>query len=184
MHHRAVLAAALLGLSAAAPCLVACMDISTGASKDAGAASDAAAAATVTEGGVVSAPGVTGVNCAMDTSLGISLCQSTTQCPAVIIDQSVYPGCGWRIVGNIADLQCDCNGLLCPIGTPTTCGQATDLIAAQSQGTVCQGIAEGRCTNPASTGGGSGGGGTPSSCDKNCAADCAGNASCLMLCGC
>jgi uncharacterized membrane protein YgcG len=161
------------------------MDISTGDSKDAGstAATDAAAAAATVEGGVVSAPGVTGVNCARDTSLGITLCQTTTQCPNVIIDQSVYPGCGWRIVGNIADLQCDCNGLLCPIGTPTTCGQAVDLISNQSQGTVCQGVSEGRCTQPGSAGGGSSGGGS-STCDKTCAADCGGNASCLQLCGC
>lgn len=170
-------------LAAGAPALVACMDVSTGTggSGSGSTGKDAGAAATA-EGGAVIAPAVTGTNCGVDSNLGISLCASTSQCPNVVIDQSVFPGCGWRVLNGTADLQCDCNGMMCPIGTPSTCGDAATLLSTQTQGTVCQGIAEGRCTTPGGAAPtGSGGG---SNCDKNCAADCAGNASCLMICGC
>lgn len=171
----------LASVAAGAPALVACLDVSTGTGNGGGSGSDAAAAATAsTEGGVI-APTIAGTTCTMDGALGLALCASTTQCPSVVVDQAVFPGCGWRVVNGSADLQCDCNGMMCPIGTPSSCGDAAMLLSTQTQGTVCQGIAEGRCTTP---GGAASGGGGGSNCDRNCAADCAGNASCLMLCGC
>ncbi len=184
MHPRPLLVVLLVCLAAGSPVLVACLDVSTGTGNGGGGTgSDAAAAASAAkEGGVITTPSNTGTNCSMDANLGIALCASTTQCPSVVVDQSVFPGCGWRVVSGAADLQCDCNGMMCPIGTPSSCGDAAMLLSTQTQGTVCQGIAEGRCTTP----GGASSGGPPrgGNCDKNCAADCAGNASCLMLCGC
>lgn len=186
MHRHTPLHVVIACLAAAAPALIACMDVSTGTGSGGGSSgADSGAAAAKGEGGAVTTPAVTGTNCGADSNLGIQLCASTTQCPSVVVDQSVFPGCGWRIVNGTADLQCDCNGMMCPIGTPSSCGDAAMLLSTQTQGTVCQGIADGRCTTPGGSTGGTGSSGSGGgNCDKNCAADCNGNASCLMLCGC
>jgi len=91
MDRPNVLPVVIACLAAVAPALVACMDISTGTGNGGGGSSGSDAAAAVTpEGGVVTTPAVTGTNCGVDTNLGIQLCASTTQCPNVVIDQSVF----------------------------------------------------------------------------------------------
>jgi hypothetical protein len=183
--RKSSLAIILLACAFGAGFAVACADISTSTGSGSGADGGAAptATSTVTEGPDAT-PGVQGTGCAVNQDLGIQLCASTTACPSVVVDDSAFPNCGWRIVNGVADLQCDCNGLMCPIGTPVTCAQAAMILQGQTAVTVCQQLGDGRCvqsTPPPAATQSSGSGG---SCDQNCAADCSGNPTCLSMCGC
>jgi hypothetical protein len=182
---RALLAPSVAVLLAS---FVACVDVSTGTGAGKGGTADSGTApnpASNPDGGPA---GVQGTGCTTNPDLGIPLCTSTTSCPSIVIDERTFPNCGWRILNGNADLQCDCNGLMCPIGTPTTCAQAATILQGQTEQTICAQLSDGRCIQPTaatSTGTGTGsGGGTPSSCDQNCAADCSGNPTCLTMCGC
>jgi hypothetical protein len=181
------LACAFLG----AGVLVACVDISTSTGNGSGSGTSGTAGTSSTSSVTETADaavGVQGTGCSPIQDLGINLCTSTTSCPSVIVDPEQFPGCGWRIVNGVADLQCDCNGLMCPIGTPTTCAQAASLLQNQTQLIVCQQLGEGRCVPavapPAASSSSSSSGGGGGSCDQNCAADCSNNPSCLAMCGC
>jgi hypothetical protein len=123
-----------------------------------------------------------GTNCYL--SHGVTLCLGLLSCPKVIVDQDKFPNCGFRFRGEIADLQCDCQGEeLCPIGTPTSCAQAAQMLEAQSSLTVCSQGLEGRCASlieQSSSSSSSSGNG----CDKACAADCGNDFNCRKTCGC
>jgi hypothetical protein len=155
--------------------LAACLPSSQGAGADAGSSASNAADA--------GDAGNLGTNCYV--SHGVTLCLGLISCPKVIVDQDKFPNCGFRIRGEIADLQCDCQGEeLCPIGTPTSCSQAAQMLEAQSALTVCSQGLEGRCSplvqgaSSTSSSGGSNG------CDKACAADCGNDFNCRKTCGC
>jgi hypothetical protein len=185
---RKIAAAVFLACSfSGAGILVACVDVSTGTGNGSGGGtsgtSGTSSTSSVTEG-TDAAVGVQGTNCTTDQELGIQLCASTTSCPSVVVDNEQFPGCGWRITNGVADLQCDCNGLMCPIGTPTTCAQAASLLQEQTQLIVCQQLGEGRCVPPVAPAASSSSSSSGSSCDQNCAADCSNNPSCLQMCGC
>jgi hypothetical protein len=78
------------------------------------------------------------------------------------------------------DLECGCGDALCPIGAPSSCADAQQLLdQAQSSVDVCQQISEGICLP---LGGQSGG--TSSSCDPSCELGCQGDPGCITLCGC
>jgi hypothetical protein len=136
-----------------------------------------------------------GAECGTDPQSGVTLCEQTSLCPGVSVDQGALPGCGFRIhPGNVIDLECLCADSLCPIGIPETCDQATQLLSSQTSLTVCQQASDGRCvqvtgsdagaspttgstTTPTTTA-------TPSTCDKVCEGECAGEPNCIQLCGC
>ena len=92
--------------------------------------------------------GVTGLECGPDPDTGVTLCIGISSCPDVVVDQDLYPGCGFRVHDGtgVLDLECACYGQICPIGVASTCDQAVALMQDQSQYTVCMQINEGRCT--------------------------------------
>jgi hypothetical protein len=145
-----------------------------------GGSSTAGAAGTTLDGGLTTA---TGMDCAVDPGSGITLCLGTSSCPTVLVDPDQMPGCGFRISGNVIDLECLCNDSLCPVGSAASCDDAKALIADQTSQGVCAEIAEGTCTvvSQAATSTSSD---TSSSCDKDCRDRCSGDPGCITLCGC
>jgi hypothetical protein len=152
--------------------LTSCLEITTGS--DAGTRNATATdAAGVTQN---PASGATGTNC-VDFGSGVVLCTTTSLCPNVAVDHDLYPNCGFRVPSSSIDLECACDNMLCPMGSALGCSQALDLMASQSELTVCAQSNEGRCaaltTQP-----------TVGSCDRSCAATCVSDPLCLRLCGC
>jgi hypothetical protein len=133
------------------------------------------------EGGTTNEIG-TGTNCGTEVTTGVVLCTGVTTCADITVDQTALNGCGFRINGGDSyDLECGCNGYLCPLGAPTTCAEATQLLSNQTVALVCEEVSEGHCTQP---GGTTTTTTTTSTCDQNCAAMCVGAAPCLQMCGC
>jgi hypothetical protein len=125
--------------------------------------------------------GPKGIDCITEAETGAVICTGISSCPGLLVNHDVFPTCGFRVGGALLDLECACQGSLCPIGVAQTCEQAKQLLRDQTESTVCMQVAEGRCTKgtPATT--------TPatsSSCDKLCAAECGNVPSCIKLCGC
>ena len=158
-----------LGL-ASCLCLTSCLGIGVGSNKkvDATTKTDSAA----TDAGLP-----TGVDCLQEASTGATICSENTLCPKTIVDHEVYPSCGFRIVGTLLDIECACEGYLCPLGTATTCAQAASLMESQTQWSVCSQVDEGRCTK------GSGTATTTKTCDEDCRIKCTTN-ECEQRCGC
>jgi hypothetical protein len=159
-------------------CLASCLQVTTASTSpaDSGAGAPAPAAQIAAADG-----GPMGAGCSEDQATQVVLCQSVVACPGVVVDPEAFPDCGFRVrAGAGLDLECLCSGALCPVGVPTTCDQAAALLAAQTSSLlVCAQHAEGRCvetTAPAAT--------APSSCDRACQSQCAGDPSCFQLCGC
>jgi hypothetical protein len=139
---------------------------------------DAGASSTPDAG--TAAPAATGAGCTQDLGGGTKLCTYISVCPSLGVDHDQFPNCGFRIRGDTIDLECVCNGALCPMGSPTSCTQAKELLSSQTELGVCQQIAEGRCTSI----GGTPDAGTTSTCDRACAGQCGGDPSCISGCGC
>jgi hypothetical protein len=150
-----------------------------GADADAGAEGGASAASS---GG----PQVQGAGCGAESTTGQTLCTAISLCPTLAVDHDVYPNCGFRIRGQAIDLECACNGALCPIGAPATCDQAKQLLAGQTELQVCTQVNDGRCTTPTpqATSSASSSSGAASTCDRTCAGECGGDPGCVKLCGC
>jgi hypothetical protein len=150
-------------------------DAGSGSSSGGTAAGDAGTTTSGTHGAQ------SGTNCATDPTSGITLCEAIDACPGLTVDQGAFPGCGWRMnAASLYDLECGCGDALCPIGTPTSCADAAQLLdQEQSSVIVCQQLSEGSCLPlaPASSGG-------TSTCDKSCESQCAGDPSCIQMCGC
>lgn len=169
---RRLLAFAALGL-------VACVNIPGIYDPDAGSGASAARDA----GAAHDAPsGPTGSGCTGDLGGGLILCTGTSECSGVAVDHDKHPNCGFRVRGTALDIECICDNQLCPLGLPTTCTQATDMLETQTEAQVCQQINEGRCVPIGATGDA----GKPSTgtCDKTCAGECGGDPSCIQICGC
>jgi hypothetical protein len=132
------------------------------------------------------ATGPRGSGCSEDPQTGIVLCQEVDLCPGVVVDPGAYPDCGFRLRGGAAlDLECVCAGALCPIGVPTSCASARQLLAAQSSLTVCLQENEGRCVGLAGAAGGAAD--AASRCPpegQTCADQCGGTPACFQACGC
>ena len=129
----------------------------------------------------------TGADCTITTSsAGITLCQAMSLCPNILVDPSVFAGCGFRIRGDVIDLECECQGFLCPIGTATVCSDAAALLAQQNSGEVCGHAAEGACLNERAAGAADGGGATVTNatCDTSCELGCVNDPNCIQACGC
>ena len=101
----------------------------------------------------------------------------------------VIRGGGWDNVGEFTikgsyDLECVCNGReLCPVGIASSCDEVTGLFAHRTLTEICNQVGDGACaevgrsTEPSAPR-------TSATCDKVCAADCAGSPHCLQSCGC
>ncbi|HEY1691337.1 MAG TPA: hypothetical protein VGG39_04205 [Polyangiaceae bacterium] len=180
--------------AALALCLLpttACLELSTGGT-DAGTSgtSSSSGATTATcssadcSGSSGSSGGATsGTGCTTDPQSGVTLCEEITACPGVDVDQGAFPGCGFRMnASSTFDLECGCGDSLCPIGTPTSCASAQQLLdQGQSSIVVCEELDQGTCL-PLS--GSTSSSGASSTCDKTCESECAGEPSCIQLCGC
>ncbi|HEY8041657.1 MAG TPA: hypothetical protein VIF15_17750 [Polyangiaceae bacterium] len=154
--------------------LVACLQIGTGT----GLGTDGGPVATADAGRIEAGP--SGAGCFQDTPSQTVLCEQIDTCPGLDVNQGVLPSCGFRMNTGGLDLECLCGDALCPIGVPTSCAQAAQLLDRQSSLTVCQQQGEGRCVQLTAPDAG----GTSSTCDKNCQAQCAGDPSCMQMCGC
>jgi hypothetical protein len=120
-----------------------------------------------------------GANCGTDPTGAVVLCEQISLCPGVAVDPGAFPNCGFRLGAAASlDIECVCGSALCPIGVPQTCGQAAQLLAAQSSLVVCQQASLGSCIALGADASGS------SSCDRACANSCAGAPDCLVFCGC
>lgn len=162
--------AVALALSAATGCSSNLFGNGDAGAGDAAAAGDASAAA--------QADAATGADCTGDLGGGVRLCTYVSLCPSLGIDHGQFPNCGFRVRGGVIDMECVCNGVLCPMGAPTTCAQAQQLLSSQSELGVCQQVADGRCTSLGTSTGGKG------TCDTECSGRCGGDPSCIQGCGC
>jgi hypothetical protein len=126
--------------------------------------------------------GVTGAGCGLESGSGVQLCRATSACPTLVVDSQALPHCGFRIKGGSSELVCGCGEALCSMGVYTTCTQAANLLASQTEAQVCTQLAEGRCSegNPTSSGGSS----SDPNCDRTCLKECGGGGGCASLCGC
>ena len=128
---------------------------------------------------------IVGAGCGIEQRSGAQLCAATSMCPDVVVDTQAMPSCGFRIRGELVELVCACGTALCPMGVFTTCAEAAQLLANQTEQGVCVQLAEGRCIElgtapPAPS---SSSGGNPA-CDRQCLAECGGGAACASVCNC
>jgi hypothetical protein len=162
--------------------LIACLQqVSTGTGTTDPTASDGT---TTSSSSATTTPA--GAGCSTDPQSGITLCEQTSLCPSLSVDQGALPGCGFRIhAGTVIDLECLCGDELCPVGVPDTCAQATQLLSSQTSAlVVCEEASDGRCELVGASDAGSAQSPSVSTCDKQCESECAGEPSCIQLCGC
>lgn len=173
-RYAALAGPALVGLAA----LVGCGNTSVGTGTGEGATADGGATTGTTA--------VKGLGCGVERETGAVLCAGVSVCPGLLVDQAIYPGCGFRANGTTFDMQCACQDVLCPIGTPNTCTQAKALLDNQNRILVCGQVNEGRCISGTKAPKPSASGTNTRGCDAQCMADCAraGVGSCELLCGC
>jgi len=125
---------------------------------------------------------VAGSNCTEQPG-GIILCEQIAACPGVDVDPGALPDCGFRLEGAASiDLECECSGLLCPIGVPESCENAAQLLQGQSSLVVCEQASVGLCLGTGASDGGNAG--AASGCDTECESECAGAPGCILACGC
>jgi len=168
---------AALGL----PFLVGCLQITTGTGDGTGGGGGSGGSGGSAASGSGSGDaGPSGSGCTEDPQSQVILCEQIDSCPGVVVDQGLYPGCGFRLHGAAAiDLECVCADELCPVGVASTCADAQQLLAAQSSLLVCQQASEGRCLPLGAPDAGS----ASSPCSA-CAAQCGGSPGCFQACGC
>lgn len=163
--------------------VTACLQLSTGDGTGSGGGGGTTSGSS--SGGTTGGKGgaTSGSNCTTDSQSGVTLCESIANCPGVDVDQGAFPSCGFRLHGSSTyDLECDCSGSLCPIGSPTSCTDAQQLLSQTSSLTVCEQLDNGTCLPLGGDGGASSS--TTSSCDKTCESQCAGDPTCIQMCGC
>lgn len=147
-----------------------------------GDGAEAGAAATTGDGGASASP--VGGACGIEENSGSQLCRAVSTCPNVVVDSQAMPHCGFRIRGAAVDLVCGCNDSLCPVGIFTTCAEAAQLLANQTEQGVCIQLAEGRCFETAAQPSTSKQSGGNPACDRQCVTDCGGGAACAEICNC
>jgi hypothetical protein len=96
-----------------------------------------------------------GTNCTTDPATQITLCEKIPNCPSVDVDQGAFPNCGFRLhAASTYDLECWCGDYLCPVGAPTSCTTAGQLLDQQSTSLiVCEQADNGTCPLPGLDGG-------------------------------
>ena len=120
-----------------------------------------------------------GSNCGTDPDTSAVLCLGSNVCPGLAIDSSAFPGCGFRVSGDIVDIECSCSGFLCPLPAASCADAATKLTDA-NYGVVCSQLSNGTCaegTPAASSSSSSSAGGT---CDPTCRSECGGAPACIQ----
>lgn len=145
------------------------------AGSDAGKASDAG---TATDAKASDVEAGADRGCVVDPLSRMTVCTVIGLCPTLAVDHDRFPNCGFRAGTGTIDLVCFCDNYVCPLGLALTCGQARDVLATQYEITACSQVSELRCAVRSATPP------TNPSCDKNCAAMCAGDPGCIRLCGC
>lgn len=135
--------------------------------------------------------GVTGANCGIESGSGQQLCQATSLCPMLVVDTMAMPHCGFRIKAGATELVCACGEMICSMGAYTTCTQAANLLASQTEQQVCAQLSEDRCSpgtasssGSSGTSGTSGTSGASGTCDHQCLSECGGGGGCASICGC
>jgi hypothetical protein len=162
-----------------------CLQLETGADggtgTGSGSSSSSDAGTSASASGGVGRGATNGTNCTTDPASQITLCEQIANCPGVDVDPSAFPGCGFRLnAASLFDLECGCGDSLCPIGAPTSCADAQQLLdQEQSSLLVCQQVSEGTCM-PLNIDAGA----AASPCDKDCESQCAGDPNCIQMCGC
>jgi hypothetical protein len=107
---------------------------------------DAGADAAIDATPAAEATSTRGIDCGVDRETGVQLCMGVSLCPTVRVDPDLSPACGFRLIGNVFDMQCLCSdGSLCPMGTVKTCADAERLVKTMSALEVCGQLFEGRC---------------------------------------
>lgn len=132
-----VAALVLAGTFITSGCFLAQNGKSSGSTSSDAAADDAGTS--TTDGGVQ------GLACGADRATGAVLCSAVSACPSLVVDGDALPSCGFRVKGGTYDLQCVCGDWLCPIGTPTTCAEAAQLMNGATSLQVCLQVNENRC---------------------------------------
>jgi hypothetical protein len=164
--------------------------LSTGCPVPIASDEDAGAGAVYTSDGGIPTVAATGSGCDTTSANGTPLCQAISLCPTLVVDPSVYPDCGFRISGSAIDLECECSGYLCAIGTAESCTDAATLLAQQNSSEVCSHSYEGACIQETATATASDGGtsttttGPASTCDMTCESTCVSDPNCIQACGC
>jgi hypothetical protein len=171
-------------LAAIALSLTGCIALQTGDGTGTGASSGSSSGSTTSSSSSGGGGATKGTNCTTDPQSGITLCEQIANCPGVDVDPGAFPGCGFRLkASSTYDLECGCGDSLCPIGTPTSCETALQLLNQEASSlNVCQQVSDGTCLPLAGDGGA--GSTSSSSCDKACESECAGDPNCIQLCGC
>ena len=158
--------------------VVSCMQVGTDTGNGGGGGTSASGSAASPSSAPAALP--TGANCGLDPTGTVNLCEQISTCPGVDVDQGAFPNCGFRLGAAASlDIECVCGGVLCPIGVPQTCADATELLAGQTSLLVCEQASEGRCISLTAPDAGA-----ASTCDTTCASYCSGAPDCLVLCGC
>jgi hypothetical protein len=155
-----------------------CLVIGTPEGGDAGSDAGKAADGATTDVKVSDADGSGDLGCVVDPLSRVTLCTVSGLCPGLAVDHDRFPNCGFRAGTGAIELLCFCDAYLCPLGAAFTCAQARDVLATQFEILACSQVSELRCAPRSARPP------TSSTCDKNCAAMCAGDPGCIRLCGC
>lgn len=171
---------ALAGIFACGVLALGCLDMMTQSTDS------AEAGAAASDAGAAGEAGIVGGGCGVERNSGIELCVATSMCPSVVVDTQAMPSCGFRVRGSVVDLVCACGTAICPVGAFSTCAEASQLLANQTEQGVCVQVAEGRClesNGTTSSSGSTSSGGNPA-CDRDCMRECGGGAGCASVCNC
>jgi hypothetical protein len=174
----------VLALAAPLVCL-ACVQVGTGTDTGSTGTGTTSDGGTASSSDATSGAGLTG--CGADPQTGVVLCLGSNACPNLTLSASSFPSCGFHQGGSSdLDLECICNGSeLCPIGVPTTCAEAEQLLAQQQSALqVCEQVSTGGCLSLQDAGSSSGGTTTLSSACQTCVAGCGSTPACYQSCGC
>jgi len=131
------------------------------------------------DGGAADA--ATGTNCTIQTTSGTMLCEETSLCPKLSVNQTTFDQCGFLVNGDKLDLECECSGYLCNAGPTPTCAAAATILEQQTSVSVCNQLSAGGCQFEGLSGGSGSG---SSACNTACSSQCVGDPVCLTGCGC
>jgi hypothetical protein len=169
---------------ALAPCLVVlagCIAANGGGGGSSGSAGSSTSGSSASDGGVDGDSAISnGLACITQTTSGLSLCEHVAACPALTVNASTFPECGFLQSGSQFELLCECSGYLCSAGTLSSCSAAASVLASDNGIAICNQVSAGTCTLEGTTVGG----GVSSSCSATCEQTCVGDPACITACGC
>jgi hypothetical protein len=135
--------------------LAACLQVGTDTGDGTGTGVTSSSSGGVTSSSSSSSGAGTGTDCTTDPATQITLCEKIANCPSVDVDQGAFPNCGFRLhAASTYDIECWCGDYLCPVGAPTSCTTAGQLLDQQSTSLiVCEQADNGACLLPGVDGG-------------------------------